>query len=104
MNGWPYFLIQFAEEEPSSEPDLEILTDTLQEKEFEIMLYNDDVNTFFHVIETLVRVCEHNPLQAEQCALLVHNTGKCVVKTGPYSDLEPRCTLLLEAGLSAEIL
>ena len=51
-----------------------------------------------------MRVCEHNPLQAEQCALLVHNTGKCVVKTGPYSDLEPRCTLLLEAGLSAEIL
>ena len=51
-----YFLIRFAEEEPSSEPDLEILTDTLQEKEFEIMLYNDDVNTFFHVIETLVRV------------------------------------------------
>ena len=47
-------LIRFAEEEPSSEPDLEILTDTLQEKEFEIMLYNDDVNTFFHVIETLV--------------------------------------------------
>ena len=46
MSGWPYFLIQFAEEEPSSEPDLEILTDTLQEKEFEIMLYNDDVNTF----------------------------------------------------------
>ena len=52
MNGWPYFLIRFAEEEPSSEPNLDILTDTLQEKEFEIMLYNDDVNTFFHVIET----------------------------------------------------
>jgi ATP-dependent Clp protease adaptor protein ClpS len=69
----------------------------------EIILYNDDVNTFDHVIETLVRVCNHDPLQAEQCAILVHYKGKCTVKTGSFEELVPQCTALLDAGLSAEI-
>jgi ATP-dependent Clp protease adaptor protein ClpS len=69
----------------------------------EIVLYNDDVNTFDHVIETLIRVCDHTSEQAEQCAILVHYKGKCTVKTGSYDELKPKCTLLLEAGLSAEI-
>ena len=104
MIGWPYFLIFKAEKKPSLDPEIETLTELDEEKEHEIMLYNDDVNTFTHVIETLIRVCEHSQQQAEQCTSLVHYSGKCVVKTGTYSDLEPRCTLLLEAGLSAEIL
>ena len=69
----------------------------------EIILFNDEVNTFEHVINTLVKVCKHNPLQAEQCALIVHHNGKCGVKTGEYDELKPICTKLLEAGLSAEI-
>ncbi|OYU79425.1 MAG: hypothetical protein CFE23_14085 [Flavobacterium sp. BFFFF1] len=69
----------------------------------EIVLYNDDVNTFDHVIETLVRVCNHTSEQAEQCALIVHYKGKCTVKTGLLDELKPQCSLLLEAGLSAEI-
>jgi ATP-dependent Clp protease adaptor protein ClpS len=69
----------------------------------EIVLFNDDVNTFDHVIETLIHVCEHTSIQAEQCAILVHYKGKCTVKTGSYEELEPKCTKLLEAGLSAEI-
>ena len=69
----------------------------------EIILYNDDVNTFDHVIETLIRVCDHVPEQAEQCALIVHYKGKCTVKTGILEKLKPQCTQLLEAGLSAEI-
>lgn len=72
-------------------------------KNFEIVLFNDDYNTFDHVIETLVKVCKHDSLQAEQCAILVHHTGKCSVKTGSYDELEPMCTQLLDAGLSAEI-
>jgi ATP-dependent Clp protease adaptor protein ClpS len=56
----------------------------------EIVLYNDDVNTFDHVIETLVRVCKHDELQAEQCALLVHYKGKCTVKTGSLDELTPQ--------------
>ena len=69
----------------------------------EIVLFNDEVNTFDHVIETLVDVCDHTYEQAEQCSLLVHYKGKCVVKTGEYEELEPQCTKLLKAGLSAEI-
>ena len=70
----------------------------------EIVLYNDDVNTFDHVIETLILVCKHTAEQAEQCAILVHYKGKCTVKTGSLNELIPQCSLLLEAGLSAEII
>jgi ATP-dependent Clp protease adaptor protein ClpS len=70
----------------------------------EIIVYNDDVNTFDHVIDTLVRVCDHTPEQAEQCSLIVHYNGKCTVKTGEYDKLKIQCTGLLEAGLSAEII
>lgn len=69
----------------------------------EIVLYNDDVNTFDHVIDTLIRVCDHTNEQAEQCAILVHYKGKCTVKTGSYDELKPQCSSLLDAGLSAEI-
>ena len=72
-------------------------------KQNEIVLYNDDVNTFDHVIDTLIYACDHTPEQAEQCSIIVHYKGKCTVKTGPYDDLEPRCSMLLKAGLSAEI-
>lgn len=72
-------------------------------KQNEIVLFNDDVNTFDHVIDTLIYACDHVPEQAEQCALLVHYKGKCTVKTGSYDELEPRCSKLLQAGLSAEI-
>lgn len=69
----------------------------------EIIVYNDDVNTFDHVIDTLIRVCEHTPEQAEQCSLIVHYNGKCTVKTDVLEKLKPQCSQLLEAGLSAEI-
>ena len=69
----------------------------------EIVLFNDEVNTFDFVIDSLIEVCDHTLEQAEQCTLLVHYKGKCTVKTGEYNDLEPRCSKLLNAGLSAEI-
>jgi ATP-dependent Clp protease adaptor protein ClpS len=81
----------------------EALLDEKLVSQKEIILYNDDVNTFDHVIETLMSACDHTPEQAEQCSLIVHYNGKCTVKTGPYSDLKPRCSILLEAGLNAEI-
>ncbi len=91
----------------TSDYDIEILEQVVEETEIkrynQIVLFNDDVNTFDHVIDTLISVCDHEPLQAEQCAMLVHYKGKCTVKTGDYKDLEPRCTALLDAGLSAEI-
>jgi ATP-dependent Clp protease adaptor protein ClpS len=73
-------------------------------KNNEIIVYNDDVNTFDHVIETLVRVCGHTSIQAEQCSLIVHYNGKCTVKTGELDKLKIQCSGLLEAGLTAEII
>lgn len=74
-----------------------------ESEQHEIILYNDDVNTFDHVINTLIYACEHTPEQAEQCSIIVHYKGKCGVKTGTYEELEPRCTMLLNADLNAEI-
>ena len=88
---------------PKEKLSEKVKKETKDKKLSEIVLYNDDVNTFDHVIETLMYACDHTPEQAEQCSLLVHYKGKCTVKTGAYKDLKPRCSKLLEAGLSAEI-
>jgi len=92
---------------PEHQPDIEIeeavAVSTETDNEHQIILYNDDVNTFDHVIETLVAVCDHTYLQAEQCAYIVHFSGKCSVKSGSLKYLVPRCSLLLDAGLSAEV-
>ena len=69
----------------------------------QIILYNDDVNTFDWVIECLVKICKHDVEQAEQCAHIVHFTGKCAVKEGSYIKLKPMCSALLDRGLSAVI-
>ena len=68
-----------------------------------LVLYNDDVNTFEFVTESLIKVCRHNPLQAEQCTYLVHYKGKCAVKSGSFEKLRPLCEALLDRGLSAKI-
>lgn len=70
---------------------------------YSLVLYNDDVNTFDHVINCLIRICKHDVLQAEQCAWLVHNKGKCNVKSGKLSDLRKMQNALVNNGLSAEI-
>lgn len=90
-------------EKPQIEKESEVDVLTQVEREHEIILFNDDVNTFDHVIKTLVAYCEHTYEQAEQCAYIVHYTGKCAVKTGSYKELEPICLKLLDAQLSAEI-
>jgi len=69
----------------------------------EIILYNDDVNTFDHVIDSLVKVCKHEIEQAEQCTWIIHYNGKCQVKRGEFEKLEPLCVALLDRGISAEI-
>jgi len=71
---------------------------------YEIVLHNDDVNTFDFVIDALIDVCEHTLIQAEQCTILVHYKGKASVKSGEITKLKPICTQLLNLGLSAEII
>ena len=68
-----------------------------------IILYNDDLNTFDHVIYCLIKYCKHTAEQAEQCAMLVHYKGKCQVKNGSEIELLPICQALTEKGLSAVI-
>ncbi|MDG2396459.1 MAG: ATP-dependent Clp protease adaptor ClpS [Flavobacteriaceae bacterium] len=69
----------------------------------EIILFNDDVNTFDYVIKTLMSICNHSLKQAEQCTFIVHYSGKCAVKSGSLNELKPICSKLLDAGLTAEI-
>ena len=89
---------------PKIDPEENIQQIVQTKREHELILYNDDINTFDHVIKILIVVCEHSLMQAQQCSYIVHFSGKCIVKTGPILDLEPRCIKLLEAGLSAEII
>jgi len=86
-----------------TEEQAEVAAETLVAKGYEIILHNDDHNTFDHVIAMLVRYCEHTEEQAHQCALIVHFKGKCSVKRGDYDDLRPRCEALLQSGLTATI-
>ena len=72
-------------------------------RKHEIVLHNDEVNTFDFVIDSLMDVCEHTLEQAEQCTILVHYKGKCTVKTGAYERLKPKCSKFQELGLSAEL-
>lgn len=69
----------------------------------DLIVYNDDVNTFEHVINTLIKVCKHNPEQAEQCTMLIHYKGKCAVKKGGYLELIPLREGIVSAGINAEI-
>jgi len=68
-----------------------------------LVLYNDDVNTFDYVIESLIRICGHTLEQAEQCTMLVHYKGKCTVKSGEVDVLMPMHQKLLLRGLTSEI-
>jgi ATP-dependent Clp protease adaptor protein ClpS len=88
-----------------NQTDLNVLMDKKQEliDIMNIVLYNDDVNTFDNVIDALIKVCKHENEQAEQCAYIVHYTGKCIVKSGEYKKIRPMCEALLDRGLSATI-
>lgn len=77
----------------------EVETDDLHN----LVVWNDDVNTFDWVIESLIDVCEHSPEQAEQCSLIIHHNGKCSVKKGTFDNLRPRAEALIDRGIQATI-
>jgi ATP-dependent Clp protease adaptor protein ClpS len=78
-------------------------TDVLEDRGHNLIVWNDDVNTFDWVISSLVDICEHTPEQAEQCALLVHYKGKCGVKKGSFDDLRPKAEALIDRGIQATV-
>lgn len=79
----------------------DVLTETISP--FQIVVWNDDVNTFEWVIETLVAICGHTHEQAEQCAYIIHFNGKYAVKSGTYEDLRPMCDAILDRGINATL-
>lgn len=82
---------------PNQESD--DLTDTLKE----LILFNDEVNSFEYVIESLIEVCEHDVYQAETCAYVAHFNGKCPVKSGSFIDLKPKYNEMTRRGLTVDI-
>ncbi|CAN5124796.1 ATP-dependent Clp protease adaptor ClpS [soil metagenome] len=86
---------------PLQDIDTDILT--AEQFPFNLIVWNDDVNTFDWVIKTLMEVCNHTEEQAEQCALIIHHKGKCSVKNGDYDMLKPMCDAITERTISATI-
>jgi ATP-dependent Clp protease adaptor protein ClpS len=88
---------------PSEDTDVLIDESTEVTSGFNLIVWNDDVNSFEWVIETLVKICGHSPEQAEQCATLIHFKGKYAVKTGSYDDLKPQCDAINDRQINATI-
>jgi ATP-dependent Clp protease adaptor protein ClpS len=87
------------------ETEAEVLLEELVDKEeHDLVVFNDDFNTFDHVIKVLVKVCKHSHDQAEQCTLIIHYKGKCTVKKGSIGKLKPMCQSILDAGIQAAII
>ncbi|SOE20510.1 ATP-dependent Clp protease adaptor protein ClpS [Spirosomataceae bacterium TFI 002] len=84
---------------------IEVLDESIADvKLWSLVVFNDDVNTFDHVIDTLIEICEHNPQQAEQCALIIHFKGKCGVKSGDQEELITMRNAICDRGISAEVM
>jgi ATP-dependent Clp protease adaptor protein ClpS len=81
--------------------EADVLTDL--EEPYQLIVWNDEVNTFEWVIQTLMEVCGHSEEQAEQCAWIIHYKGKYAVKNGSYDDLKPLCDAITERGIGATL-
>lgn len=81
----------------------EVAETTDQDDYRDLVVFNDDFNTFEHVIDTLIKVCRHNPQQAEQCTYIIHYKGKCTVKKGAYNELKPMKEGITDRGIKAAI-
>ena len=68
-----------------------------------LIVWNDEVNTFDWVIETLMEVCGHSTEQAEQCAIIIDSKVKYAVKEGSYEILKPQCNAITERGINATV-
>jgi len=91
-------------EETDWSTSVDVLDEVIETDVHNLVVFNDDVNTFDHVIDTLIDVCHHTPEQAEQCTLLIHYKGKCTVKNGSWDELVPMRNEICRRGISAEVL
>ena len=88
---------------PFEQEELALLEEVQTSELLDLIVFNDDVNTFEHVINTLIKICGHSPEQAEQCSLIIHYKGKCAVKKGSLEELKPMRQGICDHGISAEI-
>lgn len=90
---------------PFSSPAPDYEAETLEDRQelSKLVVFNDDVNTFEHVIQTLIEVCGHTPEQAEQCTLIIHYRGQYCVKSGEWVELVPLRQAICDRGISAEV-
>jgi ATP-dependent Clp protease adaptor protein ClpS len=86
---------------PLYEEETDVLT--ASDEPYSLIVWNDEVNTFEWVIETLVEVCGHSAEQAEQCAYIIHFQGKYAVKQGSYDELKPQCDAITDRGIGATL-
>jgi ATP-dependent Clp protease adaptor protein ClpS len=86
---------------PKHKEEVDILDKT--ESKYHLVLYNDDINTFDWVILTLVQICKHTYVQAEQCAWIVHHKGKCSVKNGEFDELNMMKIVINKRGIEAKV-
>jgi ATP-dependent Clp protease adaptor protein ClpS len=86
-----------------TDTDVEILDKTIETDLKKLVVYNDDINTFDWVIDTLITVCRHSNEQAEQSTLIIHFKGKCAVKEGEFDELAGMRNEICRRGISAEI-
>ncbi|MFY8090636.1 MAG: ATP-dependent Clp protease adaptor ClpS [Chitinophagaceae bacterium] len=78
-------------------------TSTLQKFPYSLVVWNDEVNTFEWVIESLITVCGHNEEQAEQCAMIIHFQGKYAVKNGEFETLKVMKDAIVDRKINATI-
>lgn len=88
---------------PLTEELIDVAVDTGADDVCNLIVWNDEVNTFDWVIETLIDVCGHTREQAEQCALLIHTKGKYAVKEGMFDVLKPMCDTITDRGIGATV-
>jgi len=76
---------------------------TLTDSYCSLIVWNDEVNTFEWVIDTLIEICGHSTEQAEQCAIIIDSKGKYAVKEGSYETLKPQCDAITDRGINATV-
>ena len=97
INGFSF------EGQGQEQTEVDVLVEEATSYGHQLVVYNDDVNSFEYVIITLIEVCKHSAEQAEQCTLMIHFRGKCGVKSAPYEDLVAMRNEICRRGISAEI-
>ena len=98
---YSYFCFVGTQTDIKKWEETDVLTSV--EEPCNLIVWNDEVNTFQWVIETLMEICGHSYEQAEQCSYIIHFQGKYAVKKGTYDELKPMCDAITDRGIGATV-